>query len=307
MNPDKYTIQEIYLDVSDGHKLYVQEWGNPKAKTPILIIHGGPGNGVDDRDKKDFDPKIHRVIFYDQRCSGNSTPLNDTVNNTTPKLVEDIEAILEKLNVNECVIIGGSWGSTLALAYALEHPKRIKSLVINGVFTGSKSEADWIIKGGWKVFYPEIWQNYASTVPEEFRNDPSSYHLNELDSGDPERIKKSAYAFESMELALLKLDEIYRPSPFETYEPKAILVEMNYDKNNFYFPENHILNNAHMLQMPVHIIQGRFDMVTPPKAAYELSKIIPNCKLYMTINGHLRQHESLSVQSLILDQILGNE
>ena len=147
MKTDDNIISEKMLDVGDGHTLYVQEWGNPSASSTTIVLHGGPGSQFKDKHKAAFDSKIHRVIFFDQRGCGRSTPYGSLENNTTDKLVEDISKIADAFGAKTFVLHGSSWGSTLALAYALKYPERVEALVIGGIMTGSKTESDWVDKG----------------------------------------------------------------------------------------------------------------------------------------------------------------
>lgn len=307
MTPDEFTSQEFFLDVGDGHQVYVFDWGNPRASIPIVYLHGGPGNGCDDRSKKGFDPKTQRVIFHDQRGAGKSLPSGSLENNTTRHLVADIEKIAQRLDLDKFVLVGGSWGSTLALCYGIAHPERVAGMVINGVFMAAKADQEWLVSGEWRRFFPDIWEEFAASVPPEHRQAPMAYHLKQVASGDPEAVKKSAYAYETMELALLKLDDRYEPGPYETYEPKAILIEMHYDAHDFFLPEGYILRHAKKLTMPVKLLAGRYDMITPPQAVHELSKALSDGQLIWTVNGHLRQHEARNIQNLLLDQLTGGD
>ncbi len=159
MNDDEYTLESGLLDVGDGHQIYYQRWGNPNAK-PIFYLHGGPGSGSRDKYKALFDPVKHQVIFHDQRGSGQSTPFGSTENNTTQKLIEDIEKLREKFGFDKFQIIGGSWGSTLGLAYAIEHPDKVEKILLWGIYAGTKVETDYIVQGGLKTHYPESWQHF---------------------------------------------------------------------------------------------------------------------------------------------------
>ncbi len=144
MQHDMYTNQELMIDVGDGHTLYVLDWGNKDAKVPFIFLHGGPGSSVKDKHKASFDPARQRVIFFDQRGCGRSTPLGSVENNTTEKLIADISTIAVSLQIPKFIVHGTSWGSTLALAYAIKHPERVSALVIGGVFTASQVETDWL-------------------------------------------------------------------------------------------------------------------------------------------------------------------
>jgi proline iminopeptidase len=306
MTPDEFTNQELMLDVGDGHHLYVQDWGNKSAATPILFLHGGPGGRVKDKHKASFNPAVQRVIFHDQRGCGNSLPYGSLENNTTQKLVLDIEKIATKLNVDKFLITGGSWGSCLALAYALEYPERVKAMVLNGIFTGSKKETEWLDQGRFQTFFPDVWQAFLETVPEDERTDPVDYHYNQVMSGDENRRKASAKAFENLEGALIKLDDRFVVSqPDEEYDPSGIRLEMHYTHNLCFMADRHILKNAHKLKMPIWLLQGRYDMVCPPQTAYELSKKLSRGKLIWTINGHAAEHEGATLNRILLEQFDG--
>ncbi len=288
MNPDEFTNQELMLDVGDGHQLYVHDWGNPKAKTPIVFLHGGPGSGCKDKHKLTFDPGIHRVIFHDQRGCGKSTPYGSLEHNTTNELVEDIEKIAKKLKLQKFILTGGSWGSTLALMYALKHPERVEQLVIRGVFTAQKSEIDWLDHGYFKLFYPELWQRYEESVPKTHRKDPTAYHAKHILGDDQSKLIESAKAYGELESSIMSIDD--RPhlqaAPDEEYDPTFVKLEVNYMQNRCFIPEGYIMKNAHKLTMPVWIVQGRFDMVCPPATAYELHQRIKGSQLLWAMAGH---------------------
>jgi proline iminopeptidase len=305
MTPDQHTNQEFFLDVGDGHSLYVQDWGNPDVKVPIIYLHGGPGDGCGDKDKSKFDPKRQRVIFHDQRGAGKSTPSGSLEHNTAADLIEDIEKIARRLKLDRYVLAGGSWGSTLALAYGIAHPEKVVGMVIDGVFTASKNETEWFEKGGWRDFFPDAWEEYQATVPAEHRENPSAYHFQKAFGDDPETAKKSAYDYVSMELAILRMDDRYQPKPYEDFEPGGGFIEMHYLANGCFLPENHIIKNASKLTMPVYIVQGRYDMVCPPRTAYALDKVLPDSRLIWTVNGHVKQHEAKTVLNLLLDRLTG--
>ncbi len=305
MTPDEFTNRELFLEVGDGHRLYVHDWGNPKAKTPIVYLHGGPGNGCDDRDKDKFNPQTQRVIFHDQRGAGQSTPAASLKNNTSQHLVEDITKLADELKLKKLVLVGSSWGSTLALLYGIKYPGRVAGMVIDGVFTATRAEYDWLDKGQWRTFFPEVWEEYAASVPTAHRDDPTAYHFKQIFKGDAEARKKSAYAYVRMELALLKLDVRYDPGPFAKFDPGNGLIELHYMANHCFIEPDYIPKHAAKLNMLVGIIQGRYDMVCPPTAAYALYKALPKGRLVWTINGHLKQHEAKNILSLLLEWLTG--
>lgn len=305
MTADQYTNQELFLDVGDGHRVYIHDWGNPEAAIPILYLHGGPGNGCDDSDKTKFDPTSQRVIFHDQRGAGKSTPTGSLENNTSQCLVADITKILDHLRIDQAILTGGSWGSTLALLYGIAEPTRVKGMIIDGVFTATQAEEDWLEDGGWRTFFPEVWEAYSTTVPVEHRERPSAYHFEKALGADETAAKQSAYAYLSMELALLKLDDTIKPTPFDDFDPAAARIEIHYLHNKCFIEENYILNNAAKLPMPIYILQGKYDMVCPPITAHNLHRALPKSNLIWTINGHLKQHEAKNILQLLVGQFNG--
>ncbi len=299
MTEDDYTNETCMLDVGHGHTLYVHDWGNKAAKTPIFHLHGGPGSQSKDKHKLAFDPTTQRVIFHDQRGSGQSTPLGRWHHNTTQDLAEDITRIADKLGIDTFIITGGSWGSTLALYYALENPRRVVAVVIHGVFTGSQAEIDWIDNGMFQTHFPDAWDRYVATVPTEHRANPSSYHYERALGKDAHAAADSARAYDDLEASAISLDDRHIPTPAAGYDPNGSLIEMRYLHNGCYMPDRYILKNAHKLTMPVYIVQGRYDFVCPPATAYELSKSAPNAHLTWVMSGHATEHETTTALSLI--------
>lgn len=303
MTPDKHTNQELFLEVGDGHELYIHDWGNKSAKRVIFALHGGPGNGSSDRYKDLYDPARQRVIFHDQRGSGRSLPAGSLEHNTTKKLVEDITKIADKLGIKTFILTGGSWGSTLALAYGLQYPKRVEAMVLDGIFTGSQTEIDWLNQGRFKTFYPDAWDNFRHTVPKNHQQDPTTYHAKRILGKDEQAIKESAHAYSSMEGAVLSLDDRFIPSPLDDYDPNGMRIEVQYLTNGCFMPDRHILENAPKLTMPIWLVQGRYDMVCPPLAAYELHKRLPRSELVFAISGHRSEHETWNLKRTILLQL----
>jgi proline iminopeptidase len=304
MNPDQYTLREFYLDVGDGHQLYIQDWGFKDAKHPVVFLHGGPGSSCKDKFKMNFDPNTQRVVFFDQRGSGKSLPKGELKDNDTQKMVDDIEQIIKELKLPGVVLTGGSWGSCLALLFGIKYPKRVHGMVLNGIFTARRSEIDFLDKGGFKAFFPDIWDKYVGSVPEEFKANPSKYHYEKIFGDNPELAKGSAYAYsEMLEGPLLDLDDRYSPDDFEEFDPDGMRIELHYLKNNSFLPDNYIFNNASKLTMPIWLIQGRYDMVCPPVTAYELNKVLPNSRLIWTISGHMISRESWALVKLLQEQL----
>jgi len=303
MTPDNYTIQETFVEVGDGYTLYVHEWGNKAATTPVLFLHGGPGGQCRDSHKGVFDPTRQRVIFFDQRGCGRSLPYGSLDHNTTQNIIEDIEKILEHLGVSSVILHGGSWGSALALFYGLAHSEHVKAMVLHGIWTSSKAENAWLDKGGFQTFYPDSWQRYAATVPTKYRHDPSSYHFPRILGDDPEAAKQSGYAYENLEGSAIALDSRSTPDKYEEFDPAGIRIEVYYLVNQCFMPERYILDNAAKLTMPIYLVQGRYDMVCPPMTAYELHQKLPTSELIWTISGHKAERESWNLMRTLMLQL----
>jgi proline iminopeptidase len=306
MTPDEHTISESYLDVGDGHSLYIQDWGNAKVHEPIISIHGGPGSGSKDKHKQGFDPELQRVIFYDQRGSGKSLPLGSIKNNTTQDLVEDIEKIAKHLKIDRFILTGASWGPCLALVYALKYPKRVKAMVLTGIFTGSQAEIDWIYKGQFRSFFPDVWQQFLDETPKAHQKDPTNFHIKRAFGRDEESAKRSLYALLNMEAGVASLDDRYLPENYDDFDSAKAILETHYISNRCFLADRYILDNAPKLTMPIYLVQGRYDFVCPPKTAYELDQKLPNSHLYWTVSGHSGTHENWNMVRSILLQISGN-
>lgn len=303
MTPDEFTNEEIYLNVSEEHILYVQDWGNTDAKTPIVHLHGGPGGSVSNNTKTRYNPLKQRVIFFDQRGCGRSTPYGELHNNTTNDLVEDIEKIVDNRQFESFILTGGSWGATLALAYALEHPERLKALILQGIFTGSRQEMTYLTKGMFRSHFPDVWDGYASSVPEAHRDDPTAYYTQKMFGMDIEEAKAAARAVNDLGMAVLSLDDRTTPSDLSDFDPIPIRIEVHYDQNDCFFPEDrYILNNAHKIVTPTWLVQGRYDFICPPVTAYELAQKMPNAELIMTQAGHANDRNNYEVMRSLLLQ-----
>lgn len=303
MNPDEFSIKETFLEVGDGHTLYVHEWGNPKSEIPFVYLHGGPGSGSKDRNKNGFDPARQRVIFFDQRGSGKSLPYGSIEHNTTKDLVEDIEKIAKHLNLDQFILTGASWGPTLAFAYALKYPKRVKAMVLGGIFTGSKAEIDWIYQGKFRNFFPDVWQQFLNETPESHRENPAAFHLKQALGSNELAAKKSLYTLTNLEAGVMSLDDRHTPDNFDDFDPAGSKIEVHYLANRCFLPDRYILDNARKLKMPVWMIQGRYDFVCPPKTAFELHQKLPESHLVWSVSGHRSEHETWNLEKTIRLQL----
>ena len=288
------------LDVGDGHSLYVQDWGNKSAVTPIISLHGGPGSNASDKQKISFDPKVHRVIFFDQRGCGLSQPFTCLENNDTWKQIADISKIADHLKIEKFTITGASWGSCLALVYAINNPGRVVNMVLMGIFTGTKNEVDWIAKGGYKNFFPDVWEKFLDNTPLEDHEEADKYHFDRILGDDMESSIKSSVVLSDTELSIMSLDDRYMPFSEDGYDNSHARMETHYLSNNCFLEDNYILNNSDKLTMPIWFIQGRYDMVCPPINAWNLHKQIPSSKLTFTMAGHDFARSTYDTYSTIL-------
>lgn len=262
------------LETGDGHTLYWEACGNPNGK-PALFLHGGPGGGCSPDNRRLFDPERYRIILFDQRGAGRSRPLGSLENNTTQHLVEDIERLREHLGVERWqVALGGSWGATLALMYAQSHPWRVKGLVLRGVFTARQREIDWLYRDGARHLYPEAYAAFVNQLPPEEQGDVIGAYYRRLTCGDEAVECAAAAAWCAYESQLLTLLPRGGPPPSGFAGPHAhalARIEAHYFVNRTFIEEGQILNRAHRLHgVPGIIVQGRYDVVTPPVTAWEL-------------------------------------
>src|SRR5579871_744772 len=273
------------LKVSDLHDLYVEEAGN-RAGLPVIFVHGGPGGGLDANHRRYFDPQIWRVILFDQRGCGKSTPFGELKENTTFDLVGDMEKIRNHLGIDKWHVFGGSWGSTLALTYAITHPARALSLVLRGIFLVRKKEISWFYQHGASMFYPEEWEGFLAPIPKAERHDLLTAYHKRLNSLDLSVVKEAACAWSKWEGATSRLRKDVKMIEHFSSEHFAYAfarIENHYFYNQaFSDDDNWILNNVQKIKhIPGTIIQGRYDMPCPPISAYELHKAWPKAEFIM--------------------------
>lgn len=302
MSPTTHINEEHMLDAGDGHSVYTQDWGNKTAKHVYIFFHGGPGSNFQEKHKEIFDPETQRVIFFDQRGCGRSTPLGSLDHNTTPDLISDTVKILDYYKVEKAVVYGRSWGSAVGFAFAIAHPDRVSAMVMGSIFTGSQRELDWLDKGLFATHYPDVWEKFLERTPEEHQEDAMAWHSHNVLEGDAHQIFSSALAIEEMEHSLMSMDDRPHPIDPETFDPSAARLFTHYSRQACFLPERHILKEAHTLKMPVWIVHGRYDMDCPPVTAYELYKELPNAHLAWTISGHRADHEMDNVLRTIVQQ-----
>jgi len=277
-----------YLRVSDIHSLYLEQSGNPNGK-PIISFHGGPGSQSKPDHRRFYDPAKYRIILFDQRGCGKSTPLGEIKENTTWDLVGDIEKIRKYLKIEKWIVQGGSWGSTLALAYAETYPQYIKALILRGIFTFRQWETDWFTKDA-RLFFPDRWEKAASILPPHL-NQPVNDYLYDLYMGD--NTQKQLDTIKSFNiwhrsLMTLLLDESKLEGEITKDAIAGEKIMHYYIKNNAFMKEGQLLDNAHLLKdIQTVIIQGRYDMCCPVQTAWELYKKMPHAQFFITPDaGH---------------------
>ena len=285
--------QHGYLDVSDAHQLYYELYGNPKG-IPVLFLHGGPGAGFSDKDKQFFDPDIYRVIFFDQRGASRSKPFGSIENNTTQHLIKDINQLLDHFNLKKVCLFGGSWGSTLALVYAIQFPERVSGMVLRGIWLANKYGLDHYIRGGIKEFFPEVWERFANLVKEG--QNPVDYYLKNMLSDDKKLSDKYAYEWAYYEMSFYTINKIADPAEsLKTFSYKSMaIMEAYYIKNNCFIPDDYILNNCHKIKdIKTSIVQGRYDFICPPVQAFSLHQQLNNSRLNVVNAGHASTDEEI--------------
>jgi len=281
--PPLAPYREHWLDVGDHHNLYVEECGNPNGQ-PVLIIHGGPGGGSNATMRRFHDPDRFRIVLFDQRGCGRSTPNASLENNTTPDLVDDIERIRRKLGIGRWQLFGGSWGSTLALAYAEEYPERVTAMVLRGIFLLTRAELRWFYQDGVSWIYPEAFSEFQGLIPLDERGDMITAYHRRLTSDDPLVRLEAARAWSIWEGTTLSLiPEPDRVARFgaDAYALAFARIESHYFVNGgFLRRDGELLLEAHRLEgIPGVIVHGRYDVVTPIKNAMLLHQAWPDSEL----------------------------
>ncbi|HEX8649691.1 MAG TPA: prolyl aminopeptidase [Pyrinomonadaceae bacterium] len=271
------------LPVSSIHTLYYEQCGNPEGQ-PVVFLHGGPGGGLVPDYRRYFDPQAYRVVLFDQRGAGQSTPHAELQDNTTWHLVADIERLREHLGIESWMVFGGSWGSTLSLAYAQTHPQRARQLVLRGIFLCRPKEIAWFYQEGASAIYPDVWEEYLKVIPEAERQDMLMAYYRRLTSDDEAVRLEAARAWSIWEGSTSKL--FPDPDLIEHFgEPHMALalarIECHYFMNNSFFEtDNYLIEQVGKIRhIPTVIVQGRYDVVCPMMSAWELHRAWPEAEL----------------------------
>ncbi len=287
------------LDVGQGHRIYVEQCGNPNG-LPVVVLHGGPGGGCSPSMRRYFDPAVYRIILFDQRGCGKSRHYAGVESNTTWHLVADIEAIRTTLEIERWVVFGGSWGATLALIYAQTHPKCVSNLVLRGVFLMTRAELDWFYGGGAGKFWPDIWQKFISLIPVEERGDLIAAYHRRLFSGDAAIETRFGQAWAGWEnsLASINSNGLAGVGPAQYARAFARLENHYFMNAGFLAADGQILRDIGKIShIPGTIVQGRFDMICPPVSAQKLHDAWPGSKLcYVPMAGHALSEPGISAE-----------
>src|SRR5215213_4564983 len=295
--------EEGSLPVSPHHTLYYEQSGNPEG-LPVVFLHGGPGIGTVPDFRRFFDPAGYRIVLFDQRGAGKSTPHASLVDNTTWHLVSDIETLRAHLGIDSWLVFGGSWGSTLALSYAQTHPGRVRSLVLRGIFLCRPKEIEWFYQEGANWIFPDVWEAYEKVIPEDERDDFMGAYYRRLTSEDEATRVEAARAWSVWEGSTSKLFFDY--ASIEKFaDPEFALafarIECHYFMNNAFFPtDNYLIENVGKIRhIPAVIVQGRYDVVCPMMSAWELHRTWPEADLQITPDAGHSAMEPGNISALV--------
>jgi len=286
---EPYKTQRIAVD--GLHTLFVEECGNPDG-LPVIFLHGGPGAGVSPYHRRFFDPQRYRIVLFDQRGAGRSTPFAELRDNPTWHLVADIETIREALGIERWVVFGGSWGSTLALAYAQAHPERALGLVLRGIWLVRDEELRWFneLGGGASYVRPVEWSRYLAHIPEAERGDMVEAYWKRLDDADPQVRLAAALAWDAWESSCIALaDTPYDPADAGTQESaiSKARAEVHYFRHRAFLEPGQLLRDvARIRHIPSTIVHGRYDLICPVKNAYDLAAAWPEADFHVVTAGH---------------------
>jgi proline iminopeptidase len=271
------------LAVDAIHSLYWEECGNPQG-VPVLFLHGGPGAGISAKHRQFFDPAHYRIVLFDQRGAGQSTPLGETRHNTTPLLISDIERLRALLGIDQWLLFGGSWGSTLALAYAQAHPENCSGLVLRGIFLCTQAEIDWFLKG-MRWFYPDVHAQFVAPIAEGARGDLLGAFCQRLFGEDAAAALEAArawYRYEDSTLHLLPDPQAQTQSESDAVALTVARLEAHYFRHAGFIEEDQLIRNLSRIRhLPAVIVQGRYDVICPPLSAWRLHQAWPEASLHL--------------------------
>ncbi|KAG7579083.1 Alpha/beta hydrolase fold-1 [Arabidopsis thaliana x Arabidopsis arenosa] len=295
------------LKVSDVHTLYWEQSGKPDGH-PVVFLHGGPGGGTAPGNRRVFDPEFYRIILFDQRGAGKSTPHACLEENTTWDLVNDIEKLREYLKIPEWLVFGGSWGSTLALAYSQSHPDKVTGLVLRGIFLLRKKEIDWFYEGGAAAIYPDAWEEFRDLIPENERGSLVDAYHKRLNSDDLETQYAAARAWTKWEMMTAYLRpnlENVQKAEDDKFSLAFARIENHYFVNKGFFPsDSYLLDNVDKIRhIKTTIVQGRYDVCCPMMSAWDLHKAWPEAELKIVYDaGHSANEPGIAAELVVANE-----
>jgi proline iminopeptidase len=303
--PETKPYREGMLKVSKLHTIHYEECGNPQGK-PICFLHGGPGGGIDPIYRRYFDPKVWRIVLHDQRGCGRSTPFSELRENTTWNLVSDIEQLRVHLGIERWVVFGGSWGSTLSLAYAQTHPQRCKALVLRGIFLLRQSELEWFYQEGASQLFPDAWEDYLAPIPPRERGDMMKAYYKRLTSTNKRVRLAAARAWSIWEGSTSKLfvdQQLVKKFGGGKFADAFARIEAHYFVNKgFLKRDDQLLRDVKRIRkIPGVIVQGRYDVVCPMRSAWDLHRAWPEAKLVVAHDSGHSMTEA-SIRSALIEE-----
>jgi len=294
--------RQWHMPVQAPHELYIEECGNPDG-LPVLFIHGGPGSGCQPFHRRYFDPEVYRIILFDQRGAGKSTPHAELSNNTTADLVSDMEQLREQLGIEQWVLFGGSWGSTLSLVYAETYPERVSGLILRGIFLCRPQDIAWFYQQGAGRIFPEHWEQFIAPIPEDERGDMVSAYYRQLTSDDETTRLEAARAWslwEGRTVSLLPCKEVEEVFGDAHFALSIARIECHYFMHDSFLDKNQIVNNANTLKdIPGIIVHGRYDVVCPVDQALALHAAWPQAELQVIADAGHAASEPATVDVLV--------
>lgn len=285
--------------LADGkqHQIYVEQCGNPDG-IPVVFLHGGPGSGCGPQHRRYFDPTRYHIILFDQRGCGRSLPAGLLENNDTPHLIEDMQAIRKQLDIQKWLLFGGSWGATLALCYAKQHTRHVSGIILRGTFLGRQQDIDWVYaQGGASTFFSEAWHAFVEAVPDAEKARPLTYYFSQLNSPIAQQRRTAGQTLQSWEATIVKMrdsddkvDDKQAPGPYE-----HALIQLHFALNHCFITDRPILENlTSLVDLPINIIHGRYDMVCRLEQSWQIKQQLPHANFSIVpLAGHAASEPGL--------------